>query len=234
MLTNYQEIYQGEIFRKSQCIELENSLMDFFQKSLLIIGFSCLISCTTEKGMQDILLMNNDTLIVKTDERFLSEYFSSFVSVQEDRETVFYGFNHTRRTIDKINLSSGKLEVLKPCDTKIEIPSNSSITVFNNQLIIQSDRQYQWFQIDNEKNCLSVIANVDSRNLTGPSVIEAGLVVSITPTQKPVRLGDELILPMYSMGKNELPKLLKINFKTQTITQLYIDFPKEVKESLMP
>jgi hypothetical protein len=39
---------------------------------------------------------------------------------------------------------------------------------------------------------------------------------------------------MYSIGKNELPKLLKINFKTQTITQLYIDFPKEVKESLMP
>jgi hypothetical protein len=39
MLQNYQEIYQGEIFRKSHCIELENSLMDFFQKSLTMLNY---------------------------------------------------------------------------------------------------------------------------------------------------------------------------------------------------
>jgi hypothetical protein len=39
MLQNYQEIYQGEIFVKSQCIELENSLMDFFQRNLLMLNY---------------------------------------------------------------------------------------------------------------------------------------------------------------------------------------------------
>jgi len=39
MLTDYQEVYQGEIFVKSQCIELENSLMDFFQRNLLMLNY---------------------------------------------------------------------------------------------------------------------------------------------------------------------------------------------------
>jgi hypothetical protein len=42
MLTDYTEIYHSEIFQKSQCIELENSLMDFFQRNLSLLGYSAI------------------------------------------------------------------------------------------------------------------------------------------------------------------------------------------------
>lgn len=40
MSDSYQEIYNGEIFQKSQCIQKENSLMDFFGKNLSALGYT--------------------------------------------------------------------------------------------------------------------------------------------------------------------------------------------------
>jgi hypothetical protein len=39
MINSYQEIYAGEIFQKSQCIQHENTLMDFLRSNLRLLGY---------------------------------------------------------------------------------------------------------------------------------------------------------------------------------------------------
>jgi hypothetical protein len=89
MLTDYREIYNGEIFVKSQCIELENSLMDFFQKNLTMLNYSptdrskkiwrrgqktvviCLvddISSCSENNLNEYELFDSNTVVI-TDNR---------------------------------------------------------------------------------------------------------------------------------------------------------------------
>ncbi len=196
-----------------------------------VLGF---MACDSDSGeMQGSLSMEPDTLIFQTDVRFLPDYFQSYTSITEQGQTIFYGFNHTRNTLDRINLQTGEIEVFKSCDPLVTLHSQSSITVNNRQLITQTPNHgYQNFLIDFENNCLNLIEDMDGKSLAGnPNVMEPGVVVRVTPLVKPAWTGQGIIAPFTPMRIEQLPRLVRIsNSDSQIIELLEISFPSDIKE----
>jgi hypothetical protein len=81
MLTDYREIYQGEIFVKSQCIELENSLMDFFRRNLSMLGYESISSSGKiwQRGNKKVIVCLVDDIVSCADMAHIpvSSYFDS-------------------------------------------------------------------------------------------------------------------------------------------------------------
>jgi hypothetical protein len=111
MLTNYQEVYNGEIFVKSQCIELENSLMDFFRFNLSMLGYEsisssgkiwqrgnkkvviCLVdditSCAATDAVPTAKLFDSDTTVI-TDNRIYSPTEYQLLTLPDSFFGIYY------------------------------------------------------------------------------------------------------------------------------------------------
>jgi hypothetical protein len=153
MLENYQEIYQGEIFAKSQCIELENSLMDFFQKNLIHLGYNSI-----DLGRK-IWKKNNKTVVISLVDSVSSHNYESPVSKLFDTNAIvitdnqinvstdyqvlqlpksFFGIyyyqpdNNNYNPIKDINLSVNRLDAVRQTILFELISSNSIDNIFDN------------------------------------------------------------------------------------------------------
>ncbi|MFZ6665076.1 DUF4221 family protein [Peijinzhouia sedimentorum] len=194
------------------------------------------MSCTSEKGVQDISFAQPDTLVIQTNVNFLTYYDRSYTSTIEEDQIIFYGFNHTRNTIDRINLSTGEIANFKPCDPLVSLYSGSAVGVYGQDIIVQNFRtNYQHFQINKEKNCLKLIAEIDSKSLAGNSiVVNPGLDITISPSIKPAWVNQEFIESFYPFVFDEIPRMVKINPDSKTVRALDVALPDEIKERLRP
>jgi hypothetical protein len=111
MITDYREVYQGEIFRKSQCIDLENSLMDFFRRNLSMLGYEsiapsgkiwqrnnkkvviCLVddvtSCADREDIPTAKLFDCDTVVI-TDNQIYSPTEYQVLSLPKSFFGIYY------------------------------------------------------------------------------------------------------------------------------------------------
>ncbi len=198
---------------------------------LLLIGFT---ACSPDKGAEQAILSSEpDTLIFQTDVRFLSDYFQSYTSTVEEGQTIFYGFNHTRNTLDRINLQTGEIEIFKPCDQLVTLNSHSSIAIYDQHLITQiANLGYQTFRIDTENICLALLEDFDPKSLAGNiDLMEPGAVIRITPFIKPVWTDKGIIASITPRKHEQLPKLVRINNLGNLTTELLeVPFPSDLKE----
>ena len=194
------------------------------------------MSCTSEKEVQDISFAQPDTLVIKTDINFLTYYERSYTSTIEKGQTIFYGFNHTRNTIDRINLTTGEIANFKPCDPLVSLYSGSALGVYGQDIIVQNFRtNYQHFQINKEKNCLKLISEIDSKSLAGNiSVVNPGLDIIINPTVKPAWVNNKFIEGFYPFLFDQIPRMVWINPASKTVRPLEVALPEEIMERFRP
>lgn len=207
-----------------------------------LFSFFCLslginfMSCTSEEEVQVISFSQPDTLVIKTDVNFLTYYTRSYTSTIEQGQTIFYGFNHTRSTIDRINLNTGEIANLKTCDPLVSLYSGSDIGVYGENIVVQNfNTNYQYFQISKANNCLELISEIDSKSLAGnSSIVNPGLNVEIYPSIKPVWVKKEFIRGFYPFLFDQIPRIVSINPESKTVQELDIPLPEEIKERLRP
>jgi hypothetical protein len=136
MITDYREVYQGEIFCKSQCIDLENSLMDFFRRNLSMLGYEsiapsgkiwqrnnkkvviCLVddvtSCADSDEPPTAKLFDRDTIVV-TDNQIYSPTEYQVLSLPKS----FFGIYYYSPEITKyhpkkrFNLSINRIDTVR-------------------------------------------------------------------------------------------------------------------------
>lgn len=154
MLENYQEIYQGEIFAKSQCIELENSLTDFFRHNLQLMNYSP-VDLSRNIWRRDnktvIISLVDDIATNSIDNQNTSELFDSNTVVITDNRiyspTVyrvlqlpnsFFGFYYYRpenanfSPVKDVNLSINRLDPVRQMILLELIKHNSLDNIFKN------------------------------------------------------------------------------------------------------
>jgi len=136
MLNSYQEIYAGEIFQKSQCIEHENSLMDFFRANLKLLGYQpqdsgkkvwkrdhrqvviCLVddifTCATDKSQDTPYLFDKNTTVI-TDNHLTCPTQYQVLQLPESFFGIYYyrpdvvDFTPTKR----VNLSVNRIDATR-------------------------------------------------------------------------------------------------------------------------
>jgi len=194
------------------------------------------MSCTSDMGVQDISFAQPDTIVIKTGINFLTYYDQSYTTTIEEGQIIFYGFNYTRNTIDRINLSTGEIANFKPCDPLVSLYSGSAVGVYGQDIIVQNfNTNYQHFQINKEKNCLKLIAEIDSKSLAGnSSVVNPGSNIVITPAVKPVWVNDEFIEGFYPFLFEQIPRIVRINPSSKTVQPLEVALPEEIMERFRP
>ena len=200
--------------------------------------FLCInfMSCTSEKGVQDISFAQPDTLVIQTDINFLTYYDRSYTSTIEEDQIIFYGFNYTRNTIDRINLSTGEIANFKPCDPLVSLYSGSAVGVYGQDIIVQNfNTNYQHFQINKENNCLKLIAEIDSKSLAGnSSVVNSGPNIEINPSIKPVWVNQEFLERFYPFEFDQIPRIVRMNSESKTVQALDVALPEEILERFRP
>ena len=155
MLTEYQEIYQGEIFRKSQCIELENSLMNFFQWNLTMLNYQpvdiskkiwqrgnkkvvvCLvddvITCAQNSNLPIAELFDSNTVVI-TDNRIYSPTNYRVIELPAS----FFGIYYYRPDylsfdpVKDINLSVNRLDPVRQLILLRLVKHNPVDNIFDN------------------------------------------------------------------------------------------------------
>lgn len=195
-----------------------------------------LFSCTSENGVQDISFTQPDTLVIKTNENFLTFYDRSYTSTTEEGQTIFYGFNHKRNTLDRINLTTGQKENFKPCDPSINLYSGSAVGVYGDQIVFQNHNlNYQVFQLNPRNACLELISQIDSKTLAGnSSVINPIGLITIVPNTSPAFLNDEFVDGFYPFQFEQIPRVTGIKPTSKTTREFDIPIPAEIKERLRP
>jgi len=207
----------------------------------LIIGL-CLflgvnfMSCTSEEVVQDISFAQPDTLIFKSNINFLTYYDQSYTSITEEEQVIFYGFNHTRNTIDRINLSTGEIANFKPCDPLVSLYSGTGIGVYGKDIVIQNfNTNYQQFQINDAKTCLELVREIDSKDLAGnSSIVNPGLNIRIYPLVKPAWISQQFIVGFYPFLFEQTPRIVSMNPESKTVQALEIALPEEIIERFRP
>jgi hypothetical protein len=154
MLTEYHEIYQGEIFRKSRCIELENSLMDFFQKNLTLLNYQpvdrskkiwkrnnktvvvCLvddISTCSDNTLNVSELFDSNTVVI-TDNKIYSPTQYHVLSLPDSFFGIYYyrPENINFDPVKNINLSVNRLDPLRQLILLELISHNPVDDIFKN------------------------------------------------------------------------------------------------------
>lgn len=190
------------------------------------------MSCTSKEVVQDISFSQPDTLVIRTDVNFLTYYTRSYTSTIEQGQTIFYGFNHTRGTLDRLNLNTGEIANYKPCDPLVSLFSGSAIGVYGEYIVVQNfNTNYQYFQISKANNCLELISEIDSKSLAGnSSIVNPGLMVEINPPIKPAWVNKEFIDGFYPFLFDQIPRIVSINPESKTVQELDIALPDEIKE----
>jgi hypothetical protein len=171
MLTNYQEIYHGEIFRKSQCIELENSLMDFFRRNLSMLGYEsvttsgkiwqrgnkkiviCLVdditSCADREDVPTAKLFDSNTTVI-TDNRIYSPTEFRVLTLPESFFGIYYYLpENTNYSPEKrFNLSINRIDAVR-LSIFLELAKRST----ENNIIFANDHvNFNCYYHDNSDN----------------------------------------------------------------------------------
>lgn len=193
------------------------------------------ISCSSISEEQEISYMKTDTLHFQINEQFLTYYDRSYTATTESGQTIFYGFNHTRNTIDRINLHTGEMKNLKPCNSMVYLNSGSSVGVVDKNIIIQNNTSYQRFKINLEINCLDLVNEVNAKSLTNnTNFINPGLVVLITPDISPAWVDNTFYEGFYPFLFEQIPRIVAIDPINHRANALEIILPNEIKEKFRP
>jgi hypothetical protein len=154
MLTEYQEIYQGEIFCQSQCIELENSITNFFRHNLELMNYTPVdlskniwrrdnknviislvddISTNSINNQNTAELFDSNTTVI-TDNRIYSPTVYRVLQLPNS----FFGFyyylpeNTNFVPIKDVNLSINRLDPIRQIILLELIKHNSLDNIFKN------------------------------------------------------------------------------------------------------